>query len=59
MDLVLTRGRKGVQDPENVADVLCTRPLTLYVAHSSDALNANFMLSGSGTWWFLSFWKIP
>ena len=24
MDLVLTRGREGVQDPKNLSDVICT-----------------------------------
>ena len=24
VDLVLTRGREGVQNPENLADVICT-----------------------------------
>ena len=28
MDLVLTRGREGVQNPENLADVICERPPT-------------------------------
>ena len=27
MDLVLTRGREGVQNPGNLADVICERPL--------------------------------
>ena len=27
MDLVLTRGREGVQNPKNLADVICERPL--------------------------------
>ena len=26
VDLVLTRGREGVQNPENLADVICERP---------------------------------
>ena len=28
VDLVLARGREGVQNPENSADVICERPLT-------------------------------
>ena len=28
MDLVLTRGREGVQNPGNLADVICASPLT-------------------------------
>ena len=28
MDLVLTRGREGVKNPANLADVICERPLT-------------------------------
>ena len=28
MILVLTRGREGVQNPENLADVICERPLS-------------------------------
>ena len=28
--LVLTRGREGVQNPGNLADVICERPLTLF-----------------------------
>ena len=27
VDLVLARGREGVQNPENLADVICERPL--------------------------------
>ena len=27
VDLVLTRGREGVQNPDNLADVICERPL--------------------------------
>ena len=27
MNLVLTRGREGIQNPENLADVICERPL--------------------------------
>ena len=29
MDLVLTRGREGVKNPENSADVICAYPLRL------------------------------
>ena len=29
VDLVLTRGREGVQNPENLADVICERPLSI------------------------------
>ena len=29
VDLVLTRGREGVQNPENLADVICERPLNV------------------------------
>ena len=28
VDLVLRRGREGVQNPENLADVICERPLS-------------------------------
>jgi len=28
VDLVLTRGREGVQNPQNLADVICERPLS-------------------------------
>ena len=27
MDLVLKKGREGVQNPETLADVICTQPL--------------------------------
>ena len=27
VDLVLTRGREGVKNPENLADVICEQPL--------------------------------
>ena len=29
VDLVLTRGREGVKNPENLADVICERPLCI------------------------------
>ena len=37
MDLVLTRGREGVQNPKNLADVICTCPQT-WSAAISDSL---------------------
>ena len=32
VDLVLTKGRDGVQNPENLADVICVCPLTTPIA---------------------------
>ena len=42
MDLVLTRGREGVQNLENLADVICASPLmadTKFLAPSNDRFN--------------------
>ena len=36
MDLVLTRGREGVKNPENLADIICeTAP---YITQSKDSI---------------------
>ena len=60
MDLVLTRGREGVQNLNNLADVICASPptaiksLTLFPSSSSarmgSALRRRLSLEGAGAW---------
>ena len=40
MDLVLTRGREGVQNLENLADVICASPLTKPIPCMNSAIAA-------------------
>ena len=41
MNLVLTRGREGVQNPENLADVICACPLRSILSYPIRYLDQN------------------